>query len=114
MTLTCRAVRLQLPAVDDSDQLTGRMAAHLSSCLACQAEAARYRRLHRSLGGLAERVEPAPAHLVSAVESRLAEVAVSPATVPAKTARVAAAAGAVVAAAGTVVMVRWMRARSAA
>jgi anti-sigma factor RsiW len=114
MTLTCRAVRFQLPSLDDPDHLTASLAAHMESCLACQAEAARYRRLQRSLGGLATRVQSAPVGLVANVEARLDGVEPEPMTAPARAARVAAAAGAVVAAAGTVAMVRWMRARSAA
>ena len=114
MTMTCKAVRVQLPSLDDPELPTGPLAAHVGSCLRCQAEVARYRRLHRSLGRLAEHVEVAPDGLVADVESRLSDgdavVDVSSPSVP----RVAAAAGAVVAAAGTVAMVRWMRTRSAA
>lgn len=111
---TCRAVRALLPSLDDPDTLRGPPAAHLGVCLRCQAEAARYRRLRRSLAALPERVEQAPAGLVGEVAQRLGEADPEASNAPVRAARVAAAAGAVVAAAGTVAMVRWMRARSAA
>ena len=114
MTMTCKAVRVQLPSIDDPEVLTGPLAAHIGSCLRCQAEVARYRRLHRSLGSLAEHVEVAPNGLVADVESRLSDGDAVVDVSPQRVTRVAAAAGAVVAAAGTVAMVRWMRARSAA
>jgi len=113
---TCRAVWLQLPSLDHPARLADPLISHMSACLNCQAEAARYQRLHRSLAGFAARVEVAPRGLIAAVDSRLSrrgDPGISSVSGPAT--RAAAAAGAVAAAAaGTVVMVRWMRARSAA
>ena len=60
MTMTCKAVRVRLPSIDDPELLASPMAAHIAACLRCQAEVARYRRLYRSLGSLAEYVEIAP------------------------------------------------------
>lgn len=111
---TCRAVRAILPSLDDPRALRGPSAAHLGVCLRCQAEAARYRRLRRSLAVISRRTETAPAGLVGAVAQRLTEADAQAPEAPARAARVVATAGAVVAAAGTVAMVRWMRARSAA
>jgi hypothetical protein len=114
MTLTCRAVRLQLPSMDDPGSFEGPLAEHTAACLRCQAEISRYRRLGRSLGLLADEVYLAPAGLAVAVEGRIADGGAAWEQAPGRASRVAAAAGAVVAAAGTVAMVRWMRARSAA
>ncbi len=114
MSFTCRAVRLQLPAMNDPSHFEGPLAGHVSTCLRCQAEVSRYRKLSRSLGILADEVVVAPATLTAAVEERIAEGGASRAEVLGRASRVAAAAGAVVAAAGTVVMVRWIRTRSAA
>ena len=112
---TCRAVWLQLPSLDHPARLADPLISHMSACLNCQAEAARYQRLHRSLAGFAARVEVAPRGLIAAVDSRLSRGDPEPSSVSGPTTRAAAAAGAVAAAAaGTVVMVRWMRARSAA
>ncbi len=114
-SLTCRAVWLRLPSLDDPARLADPLIAHMTNCLNCQAEAARYQRLHRSLAGFAARVEVAPEGFVAAVDSRLSPDAAASSSVTGPVTRAAAAAGAVVAAAaGTVVMVRWMRARSAA
>ena len=114
MTLTCKAVQVRLPSIDDQAYMAGPLAAHRGSCLACQAEAARYRRLYRSLVALSESVQSAPSGLAAAVDARLARVTSAAAVASARAARIAATAGAVVAAAGTLVMVRWMKARSAA
>lgn len=111
---SCRAVRVLMPSLDQADTLRGPLAAHLGTCLECQAERARYRRLRRSLAGLPERVEEAPAGLVAAIEAQLSTAGPDTALAAGRATRVAATAGAVVAAAGTVAMVRWMRARSAA
>ncbi len=112
---TCRAVWLQLPSLDHPARLADPLISHMSACLNCQAEAARYQRLHRSLAGFAARVEVAPAGLIAAVDSRLSRGDPELSSVSGPATRAAAAAGAVAAAAaGTVVMVRWMRARSAA
>ena len=86
---------------------------HVGSCLRCQAEVIRYRRLGRQLAGLKRLIETAPQGLVPAVSSRLGS-GTAPATSGPRVPKAAAAAGALVAAAGTVAMVRWMRAKSAA
>ncbi len=114
MSLTCRAVRLQLPSMDDPGAFEGSVAGHVGRCLRCQAEISRYRRLHRSLGILADEVVTAPDGLAEGVDARIAGAGHIALGAPARVARVAAAAGAVVAAAGTVAVVRWMRTRSAA
>ena len=114
MTLTCRAVRLQLPLVDPDKGLAEPLASHVSLCLACQAESARYNRLLRTLAGIADHIEGAPPGFAAGVEARLMRGDSGAVTASVRLARMAAAAGAVFAAAGTVAMVRWMRARSAA
>ena len=112
-TLTCKAVRFRLASLDDPARLADPLGVHMSACLNCQAEAARFRRLQRSLAGLSGRVEVAPEGLVAAVESRLSGSEPVASRAAGMVTRAAATAGAVAAAAGTVAMVRWMRARSA-
>lgn len=115
MNITCKAVRLQLPVIDHETALVEPLATHLGTCLVCQAEAARYRRLLRSLAGLSRELDRVPVGLAAAVEARLDGVRGAPADrVTGRAAKVAAAAGAAVAAAGTVVVVRWLRGRAAA
>ncbi len=116
MNVACRATRVALSVADDSGSMPARLESHLGSCLACQAEAARYRKLRRALAGLANEIVDAPAALPAMVEARLDldgvdEIAARPSP---RVGRVAAAAGAAVAAAGTVVVVRWLRTRAAA
>lgn len=59
--MRCDVVTDVLPGViDDPSVLDLPARSHLSTCLRCQAEAAQYRRLNRSLRSLrAERMEPA-------------------------------------------------------
>jgi anti-sigma factor RsiW len=58
----CREFRDALPGVLDEDQPVNLvLVRHVDSCLACQAEVAKYRRLLRALRGLRTRyLEPAP------------------------------------------------------
>lgn len=63
---TCASVAGLLPAVADGDaRLEGGAAAHVSSCLRCQADLARYRRLRRTLRTLGDPVGPGPELLPS-------------------------------------------------
>ena len=115
MKIACTAVRLRLPLLDEETALVEPLAAHFGSCLRCQAEAARYRSLQRSLAGLSHSSESPPRDLPALVEARLDGLRSQPVGSAARRAtRVAAAAGAAVAAAGTVVVVRWLRTRAAA
>ena len=116
MKLMCRAVNMTLASLDADTELVEPLASHLESCLRCQAEAARYRSLQRSLVGLSNQIETAPAGFAADVETQITK---SGGTVslrtPVRFGRLVGAAGAVAAAAaGTVAMVRWMRTRSAA
>lgn len=61
-------VRSHLLAADP-----GRHDPHVDGCLRCQAEAARYRTMLRSLAALRDTVVPAPAGLVSAVGDHVGE-----------------------------------------
>ena len=114
MRLTCRAVRLQLPLVDESQALAEPLASHVATCLRCQAESARYRSLHRSLAGLGDQTVAAPEGFVAEVSALMHDPGFVVVPSQTRTARVVAAAGAVVAAAGTVAMVRWLRTRAVA
>lgn len=106
---TCRVVAIRLAGVDDVDELSDRLASHVGTCLRCQAEAARYRSLHRRLGALADDAHQAPEGLVASVMRRLpdpVEVFTSRrrrSILPSRATVTAAATGAaVVATAGTV------------
>ena len=114
MKLTCRAVSVRLPLLGVDTGLVEPLASHLESCLRCQAEAARYRSLQRSLAGLSNEIERAPTGLAAAVETQITSGGTVSTLTPVRLVRLVGAAGAVVAAAGTVAMVRWIRARSAA
>jgi anti-sigma factor RsiW len=58
---TCASVAGLLPAVADGDaRLEGAAAAHVATCLRCQADLARYRRLRRTLRSLGEPMGPGP------------------------------------------------------
>ena len=112
MSPTCRVVAIRLPGVDGVDDLGPRLSGHVTTCLRCQAEAARYRSLHRRLGALEETTHPAPEGFVAAVIRRLADpvAALKPRRrrhlVPSRATIAAAATGAaVVATAGTLAVV---------
>lgn len=115
MKPSCRVVRSIAPSTDVAG-LSRILETHMSSCLACQAEMARYGKLQRQLASLADVMVPAPAPLVAAVED-----AISSAPEPADgtaddshPARIVAAAGAVVAAAaGAVAVAMWRHSRPA-
>lgn len=109
----CSLVESRLPAIASGTNQRRLVARHVSICLRCQAEAAKYRRLGRQLAALRHESLAAPAFLAVAVDAAIA----SRAAVPEDTAAVGAvvAAGwAVVAAVGTVAVVKWVRARSPA
>lgn len=63
-------------SVDDPTALDADQRAHLATCLRCQAEVARERRLHRSLGSLRELRLVPPADLLDQIYDRLDEVVV--------------------------------------
>ena len=73
MRPTCRVVAIRLPGVDDITDLSPRLAGHASTCLRCQAEAARYRSLSRRLGALEDVSYEAPEGFVAAVMDRLSQ-----------------------------------------
>ncbi len=113
MKPTCRLVRTLAPS-RDVRPFSVRIDGHVSACLTCQAELARYGRLQRQLASLADVVSPAPEPLAAAVAGAIA--ASSEPSEPdrgiAHPARVAAAAGAVVAAAaGAVAVAVWRHSR---
>jgi len=111
MSATCRMARLRMPMMDGVDSLPGPFSRHVSSCLPCQAEQARYRRIRRGLADLASDRIDAPPTLATGVDAAM--TALGAHHHRHRAGRVAAAAGAAVAAAGTVVVVRWLRARAA-
>lgn len=111
MRPTCRVVAMRLPGVDESGQLSPRLANHVDTCLRCQAEAARYRSLQRRLGQLEAVTYPAPEGLAAAVIERLSrpmpQVASLRRRLVPSPAAVAAATGAAVA---TVIVLRRLQA----
>jgi len=102
---------MRLPGIDDRAQLGSRLSNHVSTCLRCQAEAARYRSLHRRLGALETVTYTAPEGFVASVMSRLTDpittvVSQRRRLFPSRAAITAAAMGAAVAAtAGTLAVV---------
>jgi anti-sigma factor RsiW len=102
-------VRLRLPGIDSTDELGHRLAAHVETCLACQAEAAKYRTLRRRMGALADEIQAAPQELVPAVVERIAvpdEAADGTSVARRAAIAVSAAAGAMAAAgAGTIIVI---------
>ena len=60
--IRCAWARRRLPQIPDRAP-GGRSAAHIATCLRCQAEAGRYRSLHRHLGSLRQELVAAPADL---------------------------------------------------
>ena len=112
---SCRIVRTLAPSASIAG-LSGRLDAHVSTCLACQAELARYGRLRRQLSALSDVLDAAPAPLVAAVEYVIAGSGTTTGTGDRSShpARVAAAAGAVVAAAaGAVAVAVWRHSKAA-
>lgn len=115
MKSKCRVVRTLAPT-RDLGALSAMLDRHVNECLNCQAEMARYGKLHRQLASLAEVVVEAPEPLVAAVADAIAssDVPVETDSDSSHAARVAAAAGAVVAAAaGAVAVAVWRHSKVA-
>lgn len=65
---TCAAVSATLPAyVAGEADLDPRTASHVSQCLRCQAEIARYRRMLRTLRALRDEAEEPPPSVLSGI-----------------------------------------------
>jgi hypothetical protein len=112
--LMCSTVKGLGPAAAYVGALPGPLATHIASCLRCQADQARYRRLRRELSRLAQRSDVAPVSVVPSVEHAIS-VRLALAARPRHNARLAATiAGATAAAASTVVFAVWRRTRAAA
>jgi anti-sigma factor RsiW len=113
MKTRCRVVRSIAPTTDVAG-LSRILETHMSSCLSCQAEMARYGRLQRQLALLADVVVAAPAPLVAEVEEAIAssQASADQSADDSHPARIVAAAGAVVAAAaGAVAVAMWRHSR---
>lgn len=112
--LTCRMVKAFGPAAGKAAAMRGPLATHAATCLRCQADLARYRRLRRELGRLTQRIDPAPVPIAARVE-RAIWAQPPPATRPRRSARLAATIAATsAAAAGTAVFSLWRRTRAMA
>ena len=115
MKATCLMVRALAPS-SEGVAPGGRLQIHVAQCLSCQAELARYNRLRRQLGSLADVVEPAPLPLVSAIESEI-DSGSRPSTTPWRAyqvGQVAAEGGAVAAAAaGAAAVIAWRHSKAA-
>jgi hypothetical protein len=115
MKANCLLVRSLAPSTE-GEPPAGRLGIHVAQCLTCQAELARYNRLRRQLGSLADVVEPAPLPLVHAVEREInAGLGLStPEKRSHQVGRAAAAGGAVAAAAaGAAAVIAWRHSRAA-
>jgi hypothetical protein len=72
--MQCEQVQDRLPGFADDERPGRRTRAHLSRCLRCQAELARYRRLRRACAHLTDTPVTVPADLVERVLERLDHV----------------------------------------
>ena len=112
--LVCRTVKGLGPGIVKIGALPGPLASHAASCLRCQTDLARHRRLQRELGRLAQRIEVAPVSIAPRAD-RATSVKLALVGRSRHNARLAATiAGATAAAASTVVFVLWRRTRAAA
>ena len=115
MNFACRVARFLLTMFNTKLVLGIPLEEHVNSCLQCQAESARDRRLQRSLVSLPADAEVAPINLAKTVEARIdGYLPAPPSPGLRRVGRVAAGVGAAVAAAGAVVVVRWLRTRATA
>lgn len=115
MKAACVLVRSLAPS-REVVQPDGRPRGHVARCLACQAELARYNRLRRQLGSLADVIEPAPLLLGRAIEYEIDSAAEQVISLRRNTqvGRAAAAGGAVAAAAaGAAAVIVWRHSRAA-
>ncbi|NND03624.1 MAG: hypothetical protein HKN91_12635 [Acidimicrobiia bacterium] len=111
--IKCKTVRSLGPDVADLPRLPVTLAEHSSSCLRCQAQAARYRKLRRELGALSRHSSSAPVRLLAPVDAAIART--SQAEAPKATSKVVATvAGATAVAASVVAVALRRRSRAAA
>ncbi|MCP3976605.1 MAG: hypothetical protein GY720_19135 [bacterium] len=113
-SLKCKAVKSLGPNLAEASILPGPLAHHAATCLRCQAEVARFRRLRRELSSLADHIEPAPSTLVERVEQAIWADAAPIGAQHHGAKVVATIAGATAAAASVVAVALWRRARAAA
>ena len=111
-SLKCKAVKGLGPDLATTDRLPAALAQHAASCLRCQAEMARYRRLRRELGSLAASTEPASPTILAGVEQAIASEARQHETT--RHARFVATLAGATAAAGVVAVAMWRRTHTAA
>ena len=113
MNVVCSAVHVALPTVGEA-AITGPLANHVESCMACKGEVIRYRTMYRELEALDGTEHRAPQGLAAAVMNSLGPVAVEE-SVQRRDSKVPVAAAAVVAtaAAGTAVLLKIYRDRAA-
>ena len=109
MSVMCSTVHVALPTVGEA-AITGPLATHMESCMACKGEVIRYRTMYRELEALDSARYRAPQGLATAVMNDLGPVAVEVRS-PRRDPRVPVAAAAVVAtaAAGTAVLYKLYR-----
>lgn len=77
-TPSCRQAAASLPALAAGEEVEAAAAEHVEHCLRCQAEAAVYRRLVRTLRALREEEAPAPPGGLGAVLAALEAAAAEP------------------------------------
>jgi len=110
--LRCKAVKGLGPDLVEVNRLPAALAQHAASCLRCQAEVARYRRLRRELGSLATTTEPAPSSILPGVEQAIWTESENDTSH--RNARFVATLAGATAAAGVVAMAMWRRTHTAA
>ncbi len=113
MNATCRLVARRL-SLQGGDTLGGALDGHVATCLTCQAEAARYRKLAKALAALTVDLVAAPEGFAASVDLAIDRADVATVQrVQGRLGKVAAATGAV-AAAGVVAVALWRRSHYAA
>ena len=112
-SIKCRIIARMGPGVAGGKSLPPKLAAHAGSCLNCQVELGRYRKLHRELVALAQVAARAPAGLGPAVDASIIRPAAW-SNVPSTSRPVAAIASATAAAASVVAVAVWRRSRAIA
>ncbi len=115
MKAVCLVVRSLAPSTEGVPP-SGMLGEHVSHCLRCQAELARYSRLRRHLVALADEVEAAPPPMATDVDREIgagSEDSTPPKRGP-QVNRVAATGGAVAAAAaGAAAVIVWRHSKAA-
>lgn len=114
MKAACLFVR-SLATTTEGAPPGGTLGTHVARCLSCQAELARYRRLRRQLGSLAEVVEPVPLLPAATIEHEMSTGSAgdTPSKRSPQVGRAAAGGAVAAAAAGAAAVIMWRHSKAA-